>query len=157
MIENGQRLPTIRAVLTAAAIYSVSADFLLGLSSSPEMDQRLAERHAVMRTVRHLVSGATETIAGIVADKLGPSVNMVDAWERMHSVVAEVISQYERVRTLNPDWFEAEVRAGSNLERAIEALRVSSADLGPSVRAQSDSILQTIARFRELSQLEARM
>lgn len=67
-IENGDSVPSPDMIARAAILYSVSADYLMGLSDYPERDGATIEQLAVMRSVREqMAQFAADATRQIVA------------------------------------------------------------------------------------------
>lgn len=70
LIESGKRkIPDDRQFLVdAARVYSVSCDFLLGLSPHTEYDARVAHQHALMRGTESILGGIAAGFATVMIE-----------------------------------------------------------------------------------------
>lgn len=123
LIERGQRLAPLRLILSAAAVYAVSADYLIGIVDDPEPDRRLAERHAFMRHVGAIVRSGIEGVTAMLSDRLAAAAPPADAWQRIDGPVRAVLDAFASVRNSNAELYETEFRGGARLDAAMQALR----------------------------------
>lgn len=61
--EMGKRLPPIDRMIVASLCYSVSLDYLYGLSDEPERDPRFAEQSAMLRTMEDMLRANAQSVA----------------------------------------------------------------------------------------------
>lgn len=92
-IESGDSVPSPDMIARAAILYSVSADYLMGLSDYPERDGATIEQLAVMRSVRErmaqFASDATRQIIGTSSDTAALAAHL----DSLQRAVGEVWKQ----------------------------------------------------------------
>lgn len=130
--ELGRRLPPVHLLIDAARVYTVSADYLLGVIDDPEPGT--AGRQAVVRHITSIVTGAVEGITAMLVDQIGGSAPQVDAWSSVEASVLSVLSAFERFRELNEHEFETGMRGSSRLDTAANELRACVAKVSPQMR-----------------------
>lgn len=115
-IEAGQPAPTW-LVPRAAQVFSVSSDYLLGLSNYPERDPRTVEQIAILRNVRGAIEDharrITETTILAAAEEVAAAAHA----EELCGAVREVAKALAACRS-HPE-FDDEVIGGSRLVRTV--------------------------------------
>jgi transcriptional regulator with XRE-family HTH domain len=122
-IENGGRkVPNDwQFLLNMSRVYSVSVDYLLGLSPNPERDPVAAENFAMLRGFEHLLEAQAAAMTTAFV-RFGAERNA--ARIDLQSIVgaAEAVSaSLQRLRELNPS-FDDEMRGSSSLVSKVERL-----------------------------------
>lgn len=146
LIEQGKRLVPIDKVLVAADVYSVSVDFLLGMSDEPERDPKSAEQHAMVRHLESLLRGTAENIGAalLVHAKQGglpmQSIRVLtDDAEAMAAAVARFIE-------LNPKF--GDMRGGAPVALALERMATATASAREAIR-RFDGLREHAMRVQE--------
>jgi len=116
LIESGRKAPPLDVLVKASEAYSVSIDFLLGVSDHEERDPRLARRAAM----RSFVDGSIRGLADVLVDVGERLIEApaVDA-EPLAATAGRVIEAFARYA--RQEGFE-EVRGGATLAAAVGAL-----------------------------------
>jgi transcriptional regulator with XRE-family HTH domain len=127
LIESGRRRAPEWFMARASDVYSVSLDYLYGVSEECERDPA----GAMLRWIRKGVEGQTAAIVqsltevGLVyARSMSPLIGPAfDVAEKSENVLRAI----ERVRELNPEW--QDMRGGATLEEASRQLSASAKQL----------------------------
>jgi transcriptional regulator with XRE-family HTH domain len=120
-IESGDA-PLPKALLRRASIaYGVSTDWLLGLSSEPERDPRMAAQMAVMRSVHASVSEHTFNLAGILLRIANDQLPLEAQLRSTLDVVKRATATFDRLCRTNTVFVE-EIRGGSTVIAVMDEL-----------------------------------
>jgi transcriptional regulator with XRE-family HTH domain len=123
MVESGKRkVPDDWAFLKRAAlVYSVSVDYLLGLSVNPERDAIASESFAFLRGFEQIQQAQAHAMT-IAFIKYGTAreAGRVDL-QGASSAMDAVIEAMDTIRRLSPA-FDEDVRGGDRLVTAVERL-----------------------------------
>lgn len=119
LIESGRKAPPLDVLLKASEAYSVSIDFLLGVSDHEERDPRLARRAAM----RSFVGGSIRGLADVLADVGERLIEApaVDA-EPLATAAGRVVQSFARVAA-RPDF--QEIRGGATVAREVRELEAA--------------------------------
>ncbi|WP_028211547.1 helix-turn-helix domain-containing protein [Paraburkholderia mimosarum] len=129
LIESGKRkIPDDRQFLVdAARVYSVSCDFLLGLSPHMEYDARVAHQHALMRGTESILGGIAAQFATVMIEYTRQTKPVPDDFERVSAAAEKVGNALTVMRErygLDDILGSAPlVAAAGELARAVEPLR----------------------------------
>jgi transcriptional regulator with XRE-family HTH domain len=152
LVEKGVRLPPLKLILNAAAIYAVSVDFLLGAIDEAEPDRRIRERATLLRHVDHIVRSSVEGITSLLAERMTSPVSAGDAWESLSPLIHGALLAFGSVRAANTELYESEFRGGQRLDVAMSALRDAMQSMTPLMQgmdAQYSSIPDVIKKHIE--------
>lgn len=128
LIESGER-PTPRDhqfLRQASQVYSVSCDFLLGLSPHMEYDGRVAHQHALMRGTEQILGGIAAQFATVMIQFTQQTQPVPDDFERVSDVAQEVEQALAAARKHGLDEVRGSSALIANIERlahAVEPLR----------------------------------
>lgn len=129
LIESGER-PTPKDhqfLRQASLVYSVSCDFLLGLSPHMEYDGRVAHQHALMRGTESILSGIAAQFATVMIQFTSQTQPVPEDFTRVSEAVEFVEGALGEMRErhgLDDVRGSAKlVRAVSELTKAVEPLR----------------------------------
>lgn len=122
LVEKGARMPPIGLVIHASQIYAVSVDFLVGESEEPNRDPKQAEKHAVLRHVAGMLGKHTEVVTSAVLQYLSHGAPAVVAARELHLRVDAAVDAIRRLRELNPEAFDGELRGGATVLAACDEL-----------------------------------
>lgn len=141
--EMGRRLPPIFELIKAAEIYSVSLDYLIGVSHEPDRDPTEGARHAILRGVR----GMLERVAAITVGEIdrhqrliGPHAGNVRGLLSAGDALTEAVGDFVRRNST----FEDQV-GGATLLRRTHQLEAALAGARAAIRAH-DSLDADLAR-----------
>lgn len=119
---EGCKAPVPRSLLPhAAVVYSVSTDFLLGLSDYPDRDPRRVEQVAALRHVEHLLTENARTVAIVALEAANSAVPLRLHLSAVLGSAEQCVAMVARLRELNAK-FDEKVRGGGNLLNATLAL-----------------------------------
>lgn len=125
-IEFGTAVPSPDMIARAAILYSVSADYLMGLSDFPERDGATIEQLAVMRSVReqvaHFVSDTTRKIVGASGDTAALAAHL-DTLQRAVGEIWRQVCALPPAKKGAPPLIPPETRAA--IEFAVEGAEAS--------------------------------
>lgn len=138
-IEAGERkLPNdYQFLLKMSQVYSVSVDFLLGISPYPERDAIASEHFAIMRGFEELqkMQAATMTTAFVKYAQMGrPSTADLDA---VCEAVESLAQAVQSMRDKAPEFDD--LRGGSKVLASIEKLKTSVAPIRQTIRRRKDN------------------
>jgi hypothetical protein len=129
LIESGDR-PTPRDhqfLRQASEVYSVSCDFLLGLSPHMEYDGRVAHQHALMRGTESILGGIAAQFATVMIQFTQQTQPVPEDFERVATAAEKVGSAIATMRErfgLDEVLGSATLLAASEeLSKAVEPLR----------------------------------
>lgn len=126
-IESGERkVPDDwKFLLNMSRVYSVSVDYLMGISPHPERDPVAAESFAIFRGFEQLVqsqvTAMTEAFMRYGKDREAARVDL----QTVLAAAQGVTRALGRVRELNPQ-FDEDMRGSSTLLAAVERLEAAS-------------------------------
>ncbi|WP_322056780.1 helix-turn-helix transcriptional regulator [Paraburkholderia sp. J63] len=129
LIESGER-PTPRDwrfLKQAAEVYSVSIDWLLGLSPTMEPDSRVAHQYALLRGTESIMAGFVTQITTAMIQTASETQPLAKELERVVSAVDEHIARFSTL--IAQEAFEdlpggaPVVATAQRLERSLEPLR----------------------------------
>ncbi|WP_321946543.1 XRE family transcriptional regulator [Paraburkholderia sp. J10-1] len=121
LIESGKR-PTPREhafVRQAARVYSVSTDFLLGLSPHMEIDSRVAQQHALMRGIEDVIGSTAAQFASAMIQFTAQTQPVPGDFRHVAEATDRVATALARLRECSK--FD-DLRGSAPLLAAIEAL-----------------------------------
>jgi len=130
--EAADRMIPLAKLVRVADVYSVSVDYLVGLSEEPERDARVAERASVMRQLGSMMNNMSLMLATQLQRYLEGGAPAVLATRTLLSKSEEFANAVARLRELNPQAFDEELRGAPTvlrlhdemIERVTEARRV---------------------------------
>lgn len=151
-IESGERkVPDDwKFLLNMSRAYSVSVDYLMGISPHPERDPVAAESFAMLRNFEELLqSQATAMTAAFVRYGTERAAARTDI-QTVASAAQAVTGALARFREINPA-FDEEMRGSSTLLAAVERLDAAMIPLKDSLnrRALVEQHCLAIARGKE--------
>ncbi|VVE88402.1 helix-turn-helix domain-containing protein [Pandoraea bronchicola] len=128
LIESGQRkIPYDRQFLmTAACVYAVSLDFLVGLSPHMEYDARVARQHALMRGTESILGGIAAEFATVMIQFTNQTQPAREDFDRVSNAAQTVEQALGMARKHGLDKIRgssALVAAAEQLAKAVEPLR----------------------------------
>ncbi|MEM5367915.1 XRE family transcriptional regulator [Paraburkholderia azotifigens] len=127
LIESGKRpIPRDHQFLRqASSVYSVSCDFLLGLSPHQEYDARVAHQHALMRGTESILGGIAAQFATVMIQFTNQTQPVPADFDRVSEAAQSVVNALAAARKHGLD----EVRGSSALIANIEYLSKAVAPL----------------------------
>ncbi|WP_152038119.1 XRE family transcriptional regulator [Paraburkholderia hospita] len=127
LIESGQRpVPRDHQFLRQASdVYSVSCDFLLGLSPHMEYDGRVAHQHTLMRGTESILGAIAAQFATVMIQYTSQTQPVPEDFERVSEAAQTVVDALTAARKHGLD----EVRGSSALIASIEHLSKAVAPL----------------------------
>ncbi|WP_186083599.1 XRE family transcriptional regulator [Burkholderia gladioli] len=130
LIEKGQRpiKETFRFLLDASRAYSVSIDFLLGLSTHTEPDGKIAHQYAVARHMADVLGAVGSKLAETMHEYMEHSYPTVSDFRKTIEAAEGVESA---LTTLREKHGFDDMPGGSKLHRAVELLLAAVAPLRP--------------------------
>lgn len=151
-IESGERkVPNDWAfLLRMSRVYSVSVDYLMGVSPHPERDPVAAESFAMLRGFEQLLqSQAAAMTTAFVRYGTEREAARIDL-QSVTAAAEAVRDALARVRELNPDGWD-ELRAGTKLAAAVERLESAAIPLKETItrRALNEQHCLAIAAGKE--------
>lgn len=152
LIENGERkVPNDwQFLLRMSKVYSVSVDYLLGLSSQPERDPVAAESFAMLRGFEELMQAqAMAMTTAFVRYGKEKEAGRVDL-QGVCAAAQAVTAALARFRELNPE-FDTDMRAGNTLLAAVGRLEMAVIPVQDTItrRALSEKHCLAIAKGKE--------
>ncbi len=138
-IEAGERkLPNDwQFLLKMSQVYSVSIDFLLGVSPYPERDAIASEHFAIMRGFEELqkIQAATMTTAFVKYAQMGrPSTPELEAICECADTLKQAI---QTLRTLAPEFDE--LRGGSKVLATVDKLDAATEPVRKTIRRRKEN------------------
>lgn len=122
LIESGER-PTPRDwkfLRQAAEVYSVSVDWLLGLSPNMEMDARAAHHFALLRGTESIVNNLTMALTTAMLHTAQETQPLIDEIERALAAMDETAARYEKL-SARPEFDD--LPGGAPVNAAVERLK----------------------------------
>ncbi|MGZ9712995.1 helix-turn-helix domain-containing protein [Glaciimonas sp. GNP009] len=123
-IESGMAKIPKDFIIRAAVAYGVSSDYLLGLSSEPERDPRMADHMAIMRGLDATISQQNHALASILLKNASDMIPMEGHLFTLLAPVRRCIEAFERDCRKNKQ-FQDDVLGGAALQRAIDEIQVA--------------------------------
>lgn len=111
----------VEKVLAFSLGYGVSTDFVLGLSSDPEVCRQTAERMAVMRAVHHTVQNMAYEVAQQSNRALSEALIVKSKYEQLLDASSGMVDAVMRFIELNANEF-LDLRNGANLQNKLDTL-----------------------------------
>jgi transcriptional regulator with XRE-family HTH domain len=119
--EQAKRLPPHNVLLRCADVYGVSLDYLLGRCDSPESDELLAGRNAMLRHAAGLIEHHATDVAALVSHYLSTGAPAVLASGNLLHRIGRAITAIEGFQHLNEQIFD-DLRGGASLLHALRLL-----------------------------------
>lgn len=128
LIESGKRpIPRDHQFLRQASrVYSVSCDFLLGLSPHQDYDARVAHQHALMRGTERILGGIAAQFATVMIEFTNQTQPVPKDFDRVSEAALKVEQALTTARKHGLDEIRgssALVAAAEQLARAVAPLR----------------------------------
>lgn len=133
--EQCRRAAPLHMLMRASELYSVSMDFLTGVSTEPERDARAVRRNAVVRAVRStLVAAAERVVHAFDQDEAIVGLNV--------GAVREIVAAAEAVTALFDDFSQKHkagpVGVGARLAAGVGRLESAALKAGIALRKHDD-------------------
>jgi transcriptional regulator with XRE-family HTH domain len=133
--EQAKRLPPHNVLLRCADVYGVSLDYLLGRCDSPERDELLAGRNAVLRTAADIIGGCAEQLTEQLQRQLLRGTRSTAVARSLADRAANTTRALVRFRELNESCFD-DLRGGASVLHAIRELEAATATARATFNAQ---------------------
>ena len=140
LIEQGKRLPPPTVMLEASRVFSVSMDFLYGVSDEPERDAQTAEQAAMIRHMEDVLRANAEAVGTALMVHVRRGGSSMLALQGLHAAAIEQISALRRLQELSGKKFDG-MRGGATVLAALVKLECEAAGAG--------AILQRTSGLRE--------
>lgn len=133
LIESGERpIPSDRNFLVQAAkAYSVSTDFLVGLSPHMEFDAKVSQQYALMRGTEDILGGLAAGFATVMIQYTNQTQPMAEDYQRICDAVTRVS---DALKVMREKYAFDDIRGSAPLMKAIEGTEQSIAPLREKLR-----------------------
>ncbi|MGI4779097.1 MAG: helix-turn-helix domain-containing protein [Janthinobacterium lividum] len=155
--EMGHRLPPIFELIKAAEIYSVSLDYLIGVSHEPDRDPSVATRHALLRGVRGMLSQMAELTVGEIDRQvhlIGPHASNTRALLKSGDGLLEAFGAFVRHNHVA----FSNMRGGATLQRLSCEFEAALAEARAAIRlhdARGANLVRALAALNDADPLLA--
>ncbi|WP_454056876.1 helix-turn-helix domain-containing protein [Cupriavidus sp. Marseille-Q8015] len=132
LIESGQRKTPSdwKFIRQAAEVYSVSTDYLLGLSPHAEIDGKVAQQYAMMRGAEGMVNSVAAMLTTAMVQWTNQTAPVPEDFEKVTAAVDELAGAVETLRKHGVD----ELRGSSLLVSAMARLQEAAAPVRQKLR-----------------------
>lgn len=147
LMENGERFPPIRVLISAAIVYGVPLDYLFGLIDEDEVHEFGLERAALTSQVEAMLTRSALAVSEVATEALQAGLPSVQMARSLVEQTQRWIHAFDRFKARNRKQFD-ELPAGALLETAAVELAVAALDAERTIQ-RHDTLAQRAAERTE--------
>lgn len=137
--ENGQRMPTIQAVIKLAKAYAVPLDWLFGITDDPIADPLETNQGVIVSAITRSMQGSFSTLCAAISQQAAVTIEGYSADRRelreMCVMAVEALTALRRMSELNPA-FEEDMRGSASLSRVLHQMAAKGDEFGRRIESE---------------------